>query len=149
MWYSRTGHRWQYNTTQKRWDLQICNSSNNIDTLVIFDTYCFSTATVVMRTRPSVTLLYTYIAWSVLIQITCNISYQMFHIKLWCLHIGVTENFDILGYDAGYRRFGGSCSLNLKWFKVNRNPQLPLLNKYTPKSGVHKFSKSLAATSKF
>jgi hypothetical protein len=54
---SQTAHRWQYNMAHA-----LCipdNWGNNRHTLRIFNTYCFSTATMVTRTRLNVTFVRT------------------------------------------------------------------------------------------
>ena len=56
MWYSRTGHRWQYNTANAPCFL---DKQGYTDILRICNTYCFSTATVVTRTRLKVTIIRT------------------------------------------------------------------------------------------
>jgi len=51
-WYSQTGHRWKYNVAQNR--------CKNTHTLMTFNTYCFTTATMVTRMHLNVTL---YVHW--------------------------------------------------------------------------------------
>ena len=48
IWYSRAGHRWQYTTAHAYCTLHTLGYRH---TLRIFNTYCFSTATKVTRTR--------------------------------------------------------------------------------------------------
>jgi hypothetical protein len=48
MWYSQTVHRWKHNTTHAHFML---DNQGYRHTLRIRNTYCFSTATVVTRTR--------------------------------------------------------------------------------------------------
>ena len=53
IWYSKTGHRWQFNTAHAHCVLDTWGYKH---ALRICNTYCFSTVTVVMRTRLNVTL---------------------------------------------------------------------------------------------
>ena len=52
IWYSQAGYRWQYNTAHA---LCVLNKLGHRHKLRICNTYCFSTATVVTRTRLNVT----------------------------------------------------------------------------------------------
>jgi len=51
MWYNQTGHRWQYNTAHAH---VMLDNPGYKHTLRVCNTYSFSTATVVTRTRLSV-----------------------------------------------------------------------------------------------
>jgi len=55
IWYSQTGHRWQCSMTHALWMLDIWDYRR---TLKIYNTYCFSTATMVTRTHLSVTFIH-------------------------------------------------------------------------------------------
>ena len=62
MMYSRTGHRWQYNTAHA---LCMIDNWGYRHSLRIWNTYCFSTAKVVMRTRPHVSTSHVLLPYSV------------------------------------------------------------------------------------
>jgi hypothetical protein len=68
--YSHAGHTWQHNTAPA---LCMLDNYGYRRTLIICNTYCFSTATLVVRTRLNVTLyVHRYIA-SVVFQ-SCDAS---------------------------------------------------------------------------
>ena len=58
IWQSHTGHGWHYKTAQKTCDLNVeeIRQGGRTRTLIMFNIYCFSTATVVTRTSFNVTL---------------------------------------------------------------------------------------------
>jgi hypothetical protein len=77
IWYSQTGHRWQYNTAHA---LCVLDNYGYRHTLRMCNTYCFSTATVVTRTHQ--VLCYTYSACVVITDtVFCAVRTEFVYIK--------------------------------------------------------------------
>ena len=92
IWQCQTGHRWQHNMGQKTW--------HNKDTLCIYNTYCFSTAIVLTRTRLDATLYVHYLSCFLYVANDCTV----FVTGLWFLKLraifALRKFVLLIGYDS-------------------------------------------------